>query len=120
VNERVRVLLLEVPRLLRDIIEHSVNAAGGCEVLTELEPCRNGIAAAQPDIVILGLASGSDATLIPALFARWPDAQVLTVTNDGSEAAAYELKVDRRVLGPMGPRELVGALHRAALRRRRH
>lgn len=113
----MRVLLLELPPLLRDIIQHSVNAAGGFELVTELDQRRSGIAAA-PDFVVLGLASDGDAMLVPVIHARWPDALVLAVMTDGSETVAYECKVDRRVLGPMGPGELIGALQRSVRQRR--
>jgi hypothetical protein len=112
------VLLLEVPRLLRDILEHTVETAAGCDLAAADGVDDVGALWPPPDVVILGLTSGSDTTLVSALLGRWPGAQVLTVMQEGGETIAYELRRDRRVLGPMAPHELVGAL-RDAVRLRR-
>jgi DNA-binding NarL/FixJ family response regulator len=111
-KEPVRVLLLELPQLLRDILEHALQAHGGCELLGDtrrafamaFEP------ATAPDVVILGLTAAEDFSIVPALFARWPQAQVMTVTQAGNDAAVYELRPRRRSLGQMSPHEIVAAL----------
>jgi len=63
-----------------------------------------------PDIVILGLMAEEDASIVPALFARWPQAQVMTVMQAGDDAAVYELRPRRRSLGQMSPQEVVDTL----------
>jgi hypothetical protein len=68
--------------------------------------------------VILGVTAAEDTTLVPALFARWPWAQVMTVMQAGDEATVYELRPRRRVMGQMSPDEIVAAL-RAAVHRSR-
>jgi hypothetical protein len=116
----VRVLLLELPQLLRGILEHAVHHRRDCVLLKEpgrafpmsLEP------AAAPDIVILGLTAAQDATLVPALFARWPQAHVMTVTEGGDDAAIYEWRPSRQSMGQMSPDEIVAALRDAVQRRR--
>jgi hypothetical protein len=69
-----------------------------------------------PDVVILGLTAEEDATLVPALFARWPRARVMTVMQQGDAASLYELQPNRLVLGEMSPSEIVQML-RDAVRR---
>jgi DNA-binding NarL/FixJ family response regulator len=116
----VRVLLLELPQLLRGILEHAVHHRRDCVLLKEsarpftiaLEP------ATPPDIVILGLTAAQDATLVPALFARWPQAHVMTVTEAGDDAAMYELRPSCRPMGQMSPDAIVEALRDAVQRRR--
>lgn len=120
VKRPVQVLLLEMPQLLREIVEHSIHVVGGCEVMPDTTlRCENS-PAATPDVVVLGLAHASDATLVPALFARWPEARILTIATDGSDAATYELTLNRRVLGSLGAVQLADVLRSAPLRNRQH
>jgi hypothetical protein len=111
-NAPARVLLLEVPKLLRDILQHATRREDDFELETEVEP------RVSPDVVILGLTAAEDVTLVPALFARWPDAQVLTVTHTGGDVVAYELSPRRQPLGELSPSEIFAKL-RDALRRKR-
>jgi DNA-binding NarL/FixJ family response regulator len=116
--ERVRVLLLEIPRLLREILAQAIDADGGCELLTESGSAWPIDGKTRPDIVILGLIAEGDAALVPALFACWPRAQVVTVMQAGNAAAVYELRPTHRLLGEMSPTEIVQTL-RDAVRRNR-
>jgi hypothetical protein len=111
-NARARILLLEVPKLLRDILQHATRNEVDFELESETEP------ATPPDVVILGLAAAEDVTLVPTLFARWPAAQVLTVMNTGGDVVAYELSPQPRPLGELSPAEILVAL-RESIRRRR-
>jgi DNA-binding NarL/FixJ family response regulator len=116
----MRVLLLEVPQLLRGILEHAIRQRSDCELLKsagrdfELGTERTVL----PDAVILGLSAADDSTLVPGLFARWPSAQVMTVMQAGDSAAVYEMRPRRRLLGQVSPTELLDAL-RDAVRRHR-
>jgi DNA-binding NarL/FixJ family response regulator len=119
-GEPVRVLLLEMPQLLRGILEQAVQLHGDCTLVKNTgrvfaTPTEQMV---PPDIVILGLTAAEDATLVPALFACWPRAQVMTVMQAGDDAAAYELRPRRTELGQMSPAEIVETL-RAAVRRSR-
>jgi hypothetical protein len=67
-----------------------------------------------PDVVVLGLTAAQDATLVPALLARWPLAQIMTVTEAGDGAAMFELRPRGREFGEMSPAELVKILREAA------
>jgi len=122
VKEPLRVLLLEVPQLLRDILEHEIGIRSDCRLLKgaayELEPEPERERDGPPDIVILGLTVVEDCTLVPALFARWPLAQVMTVTQTGDEATVWELRPRRRALGQMSPAQMVDELHAAVDARR--
>lgn len=116
VSGQVHVLLLEVPQLLREVLEYSIQAVGGCKVMTEASMGSD--SAAAPDVVILGLSRDRDATLVPALFARWPRARILTIACDGSDATTYELTMNWRTLGSLGAVQLVDVLRRAPRKRR--
>jgi hypothetical protein len=123
-NAPARVLLLEVPTLLREILEHAIeqdedyelapgqNSNGGPPDGHEAER------ASPPDVVILGLTAAEDATLVPALFARWPNAQVLTVMQNGGDAVVYELSPSRQALGEISPAEILVVLRDSVQRKR--
>jgi DNA-binding NarL/FixJ family response regulator len=107
--ERVRVLLLEVPRLLRDILEQAMQGSPECEVMKDLDTGAAGSEGLPPDVVILGLTGDEDTTLVPTLFARWPRARIMTV-GQGDAATLYELRPNRRVLGQISASEMAETL----------
>lgn len=102
----MHVLLLEVPRLLRGILEHAIRTDRDCQLVRACQ--------ADPDVVILGLADADDTVLLPALFARWPQAQVMTLMPAGDDAAMYELRLDRRTLGGVSPDDILQVLRETA------
>jgi DNA-binding NarL/FixJ family response regulator len=114
----MRVLLLEVPRLLRELLEHAIDQDAGCELITVSEVTATAGDQMSPDAVVLGLTAAEDATLVPALFARWPRAQILTVMQRGGAVALHELSRHCRVLGEVSPSEMVRTLRDAAQRNR--
>ncbi len=111
VKDPVRVLLLEVPQLLRGFLEREIRIRSDCRLLKSttdaLEPERDGF----PDVVVLGLSAPDDWTLVPGLFARWPSAQVMTVTQTGEEATVWEMRPRPRSLGQMSPEQIVSELY---------
>jgi hypothetical protein len=113
-------LLLEVPQLLRGILEHATQRQSGCQLLNGLK--RDFELGAErteaPDVVILGLTAAEDSALVPAVFARWPSAQVMTVMQTGGEATVYELRPRRRVMDQVSPDEMLAALCAAVHRSR--
>lgn len=120
VKEPVRVLLLAMPQLLRGILEHAFQLQSDFELLKDTRRVFQMLTEQMvpPDVVILGLAATEDATLVPALFARWPTAHVVTVTQSGDDAAVYELRPCRQALGQMSPDEIIGSLREAVHRSR--
>ena len=109
-----------MPQLLRDILEHDIQLQSDFELLKDTRRAFQMLTEQMvpPDVVILGLSAAEDATLVPALFARWPTAQVMTVTQAGDDAAVYELRPHRRPLGQMSPAEIVESLRDAVHRSR--
>src|SRR6476660_9706631 len=115
VTEPVRMLMLEVPPLLRGLLEHAVEAHRDCTLMKDtrsaLEMLRQ--PTLPPDVIVVGLDTASDTTIVPALFAQWPGAQIMTVMESGQTAVLYELRPHQRVLGEMSPAEIVETLHAA-------
>ena len=118
----VRVLLLEMPQLLRGLLEHAIQRRSDWELLKSTRSARAVFTSpgAPPDIVVLGLTAAEDDTLVPAVFARWPQAQVMTVKEAGDEAVVYELRPRRRDLGQVSPDEMIDTLREAVARSRSH
>jgi hypothetical protein len=108
-----------MPSLLRGILEHAIRGESDCELLklTQRELLLRSETMEPPDVVILGLTAAEDETIVPALFARWPGAQVMTVLSAGDDAAVYELP-RKRSLGQMSPQEVLATLRDAVHRSR--
>ena len=106
----MRVLLLEVPLLLREILEQAVGADDELELLKGPDPIATSEPPLSPDIVILGLTTAEDTTLVPALFARWPRIRIVTLTQQGDAAEVYDLQPRRRMKGQMSATEIVKML----------
>jgi hypothetical protein len=119
-RETVRVLLLEMPLLLRGILEHAIQLRSDCELLKVTNSPLQMLTeqAMAPDVVIMGLTATEDTTLVLSLFARWPGTQVMTVMSAGNDAVIYELKPHRRALRQMSPTEIVDVLRDTVHRNR--
>lgn len=120
VKEPLCVLLLEMPKLLRDILEHAIQHQSDFELLKDTRLAFQVLTEQMvpPDVVILGLTAEKDTILVPALFARWPNAHVVTVTQSGDDAAVYELRPRRHALGQMSPDEIIESLREGVHRSR--
>ena len=118
-GEPVRILLLEIPQLLRDMLAQAIQVHGDCELIKgtkrALELPEQMVS---PDVVILGLMAAEDATLVAPLLARWPGAHVMTLAPVGEDVTAYALKPHCRALGQLSPDEVVDSLRAATARRR--
>jgi hypothetical protein len=106
------MLLLHMPPLLRELFEHAVERRDDCALLKDSRSILDMLRGSTecPDVVIVGLTTADEAAVVPALFARWPNAQVMTVTATGQGGMVYELKPHRRVLDEMSPAEIVETL----------
>jgi hypothetical protein len=113
VPDRAQFVLLELPVLLRELLDQAIGAHGNCDTYTigdsaALDPRENTL---HPTAVIIGLTAATDAAIVPALLTRWPRAQVVTVAEVGRELVHYRMTVERHALGPLSPTELVSMLH---------
>jgi hypothetical protein len=120
VLEPIRVLLLEMPQLLRDILEDEFQKRSDCELVRDgrgvLRLMTERVVA--PVVVIIGLTAREDEALVPAVFARWPGAHVMTVTPTGNDVVVYELTPKQEELAPMSPAGIVDTLRNAVRRSR--
>ena len=108
-KDPIRVLLLEMPHLLRDIFEHAIERREDCALLKDVGRATDAFngRTAQPDVVILGLRTADDSTLVPGLHARWPHSQIMTVMEAGDGVAVYEARPRPCALHHMPPDGIV-------------
>jgi DNA-binding NarL/FixJ family response regulator len=120
VGDPVRILLVEMPQLLREILAQAIQGRSECELLKGSARGLRSLTeqTASPDVVILGLTAAEDTTLVPALLTRWPGAQVMTLMPAGQDVTAYELTPHERELGKLSPGEIVDSLCEAISRKR--
>ncbi len=116
--EPIRVLLVDMPTIPREVIERAVEAApdmvvvGSTPNLDEFEAASD---AAQPEFVIVGLADSE----LPPSAERYLDRQahlkVLGVEARNGMAYLYRLRPERASLGGVSPADVVAAIRAASL-----
>ena len=99
-----RVLLSQMPQILREILEHAIVQHGDLELIGQGSGAEHDD---RPDVVIVGggLPSGPD--LSRALLTEWPNARVVVLAPAEGDAALYELKPHMTGLGRPSAAELV-------------
>ena len=118
--DRLRVLLVEDPSLMRDSLVALLSSEPGVEVVGEIANSAQAIklaTAASPDLALVDFASAGGTDIIAALRERWPSAHVLVLASLENErllkaalhagAGGYVLRSDTRA-------ELMTALHKVA------
>lgn len=101
--DRTRIVLAEMPEMLRDIVagilleQPDMEVVGGTEALESLRDV-------DADVVVIG---HDDPALAARLVTGRPCLKVLAVTADGRESCRYELRPERAPLGEISPQRLV-------------
>jgi len=100
-----------MPRLVRDLLEHEISTQSDMEIIREGQsvlamPTNESI----PDVVIVGTTDTENMKNVRSALLQWPQTPVLTITQDGHEAAFYELLPHKTALGEMSPLEIVDAI----------
>jgi DNA-binding NarL/FixJ family response regulator len=114
----IRVLLVDMPRLLRDLIEHAIAAQPGLRVVgAEADVDALGRATRETDaeFVIVGLEHGELPSSAQAFLDERTRAKVLGVEAEDGSAVLYELKPRRVPIGRVTPDELAAAIRDAAV-----
>lgn len=118
---RIRILLAEMPRMMRDIVERAVSTQPDMQIVG-FAPARVGAPSAAPsrlvdadaDVVIVGVASAQEARAYdPVLFDR-PHLRILAITGDGRGAFLYQLRPQAVPIGDVSPQGLVDAIRAGA------
>jgi len=115
--ERIRILLVEeMPRMLRDIVERAVGTRPDMEVVERVEG-RDALAAAVDrtpvDVAILYLADQLELPSYDAMLFDHPRIRLLALTGDGRAAAVYALRPQLDPVRVVSPNGLVDAIRAA-------
>ena len=113
-----RVIFIDMPRLLRDILRHAVRDAG-MEVMAELDDGHEALAVldrepadARHGLALVARLERLDDAIVDDLLARAPDARMLALADDGDGSLLYELRPHPTPVGDASPARLVAALRR--------
>jgi DNA-binding NarL/FixJ family response regulator len=110
---RTRILLADLPRLLRQILTEVLEVQSDMEVVGSAalsESLEQTIEQTGPDVIVIGR---DDPEVAEGLLARRPPLAVIAVTGDAKESQYYELRPHRVGLGEISPGELVEAIRQA-------
>lgn len=102
---RTRLLLVDLPRLVREIVEDAVSPFDQIELVGAVESSflrESGPPGA--DFVVVGR---DDIRFVGKLLAAEPSMKVLAIIGDGAQSALYELRPHRIPLGELSPQRLV-------------
>jgi DNA-binding NarL/FixJ family response regulator len=108
-----RVLIVDLPRVLRDIIRRCFDAERGIELVGETVgdvDLPELVHATRADVVVMGLEEARLPAMGERLLAEHPGVRLLGVAADGRESVLYELRQHRRSLGEVSPSALVTAV----------
>lgn len=118
--ERIQILLVDMPRIVEEMIEQAVVAQPDMHVVGAVRDPESLVRAARetrPDFVIFGLPLDGESGFPEAcseLLEEQPRAKALGVAVEASNAYLYELRPERTPLGEVGPEEIVTAIRSAA------
>jgi DNA-binding NarL/FixJ family response regulator len=106
-------LLIDMPRMLREIVRDVAGHDPLLEVVAELERVGDVEAAAlayDPQVVVTD-AECCDRAAIARLLAARPRIRVLTLEDDGRAGVLHRLMPEELSLGDLSPERLLEALH---------
>jgi DNA-binding NarL/FixJ family response regulator len=114
--ERIRIVVIDMPRMLRDIVKYTVSTDDQVELVREYTE-RTDLAAAvardRPHFVIVGSeAFGSEQ--VAAALATSPKLSVLALTADGRKLHLHELTPTRLEFGEISPGRLLEVIRMRA------
>jgi len=113
---RTKVLLVEMPQMLRDIIKEIVEKQPDMEVVgtaSERADTIRMLGGVRADVVVIGLRDSDSADDLEWLWKVERHLAVLGLTADARQAFLYLLRPERTSLGEVSPEALVAAIHAA-------
>jgi DNA-binding NarL/FixJ family response regulator len=119
VIERFRILLVDVSRLVGEMVEGAVVRTNDMGVVgtTSLDELLDTARASEPDVVIVGIDAhnGLPDECVDLLLER-PRVKVLAIEERAGHARLYELRPERVEIGDVSPEEVVESIRAAVLR----
>jgi DNA-binding NarL/FixJ family response regulator len=114
--ERIGVVLVDMPRILREIVRASVGAGDDFAVLAELPDAEHlaDVAAETDASFVITDAVTATPESVERLLTLRPQLRVLGIGGDGRQTFLYELRPQRIPLGEMSPGTLVEVMRVAS------
>ena len=112
--ERTRILLVELPPMLRDIIAETIAMEPDMEVVAEVPDASSLMSSFERTEVGVVVVGRDDPSLASMLLAQHPQLKILAVANHGRESSLYEMRPQREPLGEISPQRLVEEIRKAA------
>jgi DNA-binding NarL/FixJ family response regulator len=109
-TQRAKILIVEIPALLREIIEEIIAGERDIEVVGELRDHAGVVALAErtdATFVIAGLTHPELDSVYRDLLAERPSTRVLAVRREGRQSTLYELRPHAETLGELSPEMLL-------------
>jgi DNA-binding NarL/FixJ family response regulator len=111
--KRTYLLLVDLPRMLREIVTDALSNAEDIVVVGEIASDALLVAAAERDVdyVVIG---HEDEPLVAELLRARPSMKVIAIIAHGEDAALYELQPQRVPLGELSRERLVAVIRETA------
>jgi DNA-binding NarL/FixJ family response regulator len=116
VFQRLRVLVRDLPPLLRDIVEDAVGSQDDMEILTDRTIVQPGHAEkpAGPDVIVTATADIDQSEAAAADWLRWrPESRVLVIETTGRRSVMYEMRPHAVRIGDLSRDQLVEVIRSA-------
>lgn len=113
--DEMRVLLIDLPRMLREVVRNVLDAAPGVVVVALWsfpERLVDAVDEARAHVVMLGQGPREDAAARELLEQR-PRVPLVSLSADGRQATVSGLRAFREPLGEVGPERLVATIRDA-------
>lgn len=114
---RIGILLGEMPRMLRDVVDNIIAVEPDLYVIAEdveADALVESVERERPDVVVLWLRPGSPPTTCEDLLGRFPRLAVVALEEGGQRASIYMMRPMRFRLAEISRTDLVTAIRRAA------
>jgi hypothetical protein len=119
--EPIRILLVDLPAILHDIVRDVLVRARGILVVGDVtdpaQPLGPEIERTGAVVVVVGSDHPELTGCRVPVFPGHPDLRLVTLTADGSEATLYEMRPHMTRLGELSPEGLAEVLRSAGARR---
>jgi len=111
--DQTKILLVDMPRMLRDIVRAVAEQDPSLEIVGEVpwESDLTATASSYDAAVIVAGARASSAPAIGELLEARPRTRVLTIAADGAQSILYRLSPEAVALGDLSPSRLLQAIH---------
>jgi DNA-binding NarL/FixJ family response regulator len=114
--KRIRVILIGLTQMLREIVVDAVGRERDLEIVRSYPPAADfttAVAESKAAVVIAGADSSDSATVRRTLW-KFPSVKIVSISDDARQIALHELALHRQNLGNLSPERLAAAIRAAA------